>query len=662
MLFRSVGGNIVTGKWIRLSCEKFLSDLKRTDIVLDVKQGQRAINFIERKLRHWEGSWRGKPLLLEDWQKFIVMQVFGWQKNGRRRVRSVYIQIARKNGKAIALDTPIPTPTGFKTMGSLHEGDTIYGGDGHPCRVTYKSEINNNPDSYLVSFSNGDCIKACADHQWQVYTKYDRKKKGDRYSILTTKQLITKVKEGKKRPENAISIKRCNAIDSPDKDLPIDPYLFGVWLGDGVSSNGSIVCGKKETQMISYLTSFGNKARNEKTCMVVTIPDLKVTLRGIGVLDNKHIPEVYFSGSRSQRLELLRGLMDTDGCIGGKYNQAEFCSMKHDLAYGVWRLACSFGYKCRIIEGRATIDGRDCGTKYRVLFNPDIDNNPFTLKRKADKVPTKESRRDTFYKITSIEPIPSEPMQCIQVDSDDNTYLAGHGYIRTHNTSFAAAILLYHLFADKENTPQILVGANNEDQAKICVNSAGRIIQQSPSLNELVDDQTVKLSIYGRNVVGIYHQDRDGAVKAMSKNPETQDGFNPSVGIVDEYHEAKDDALLNVIESGQGARPEPLLFVVTTAGFDKQGPCFKKLRRSGIDMLSGKIEDDSNLAFIFEMDEGDDWTDPAMWVKSNPNLDVSVFSSYLEARLVKAKNEGGTKEVDFKTKNLNMWEIGRAHV
>jgi phage terminase large subunit-like protein len=93
----------------------------------------------------------------------------------------------------------------------------------------------------------------------------------------------------------------------------------------------------------------------------------------------------------------------------------------------------------------------------------------------------------------------------------------------------------------------------------------------------MVDDEAVKLSIYGRNVIGIYHHDRDGSVKAMSKNPETQDGFNPSVGIVDEYHEAKDDALLNVIESGQGARPEPLLFVVTTAGFDKQGPCFKKL-------------------------------------------------------------------------------------
>jgi phage terminase large subunit-like protein len=316
-----LSGKVIAGKWIKLACEKFLSDLKRTDIVLDVKQGQRAINFIERKLRHWEGSWRGKPLLLEDWQKFIVMQVFGWQRNGKRRIRSVYIQIARKNGK----------------------------------------------------------------------------------------------------------------------------------------------------------------------------------------------------------------------------------------------------------------------------------------------------------------------------------------------TSFAAAILLYHLFGDRENTPQVLVGANNEDQAKICVNSAGRIMQQSPDFKELLDEETVKLSIYGRNVIGIYHHDKDGAVKAMSKNPETQDGFNPSLGVVDEYHEAKDDALLNVIESGQGARPEPLLFVVTTAGFDKQGPCYKKLRRSSVDMLSGKITDDAHLAFVYELDEGDLWSDPTNWGKSNPNLGVSVFPDYLKVRLTKAQNEGSTKEVDFKTKNLNLW-------
>jgi phage terminase large subunit-like protein len=222
-------------------------------------------------------------------------------------------------------------------------------------------------------------------------------------------------------------------------------------------------------------------------------------------------------------------------------------------------------------------------------------------------------------------------------------------------TSFAAAILLYHIFADSENTPQILVGANNEDQAKICVNSAGRILQQSPEFHELLDDEDVKLSIYGRNVIGIYYKDRDGSVKAMSKNPDTQDGFNPSLGIIDEYHEAKDDALLNVIESGQGARPQPLLFVVTTAGFLKSGPCFAKLRRMSVDILNGKSKDDSHMAFIFEQDKDDDWKDSKVWKKSNPNLGVSVFEDYLETRLVKALNEGASKEVDFKTKNLNMW-------
>lgn len=316
-----LSGKVITGKWIKLAAKKFLSDLERADIQFDVKQANRAVNFIERKLRHWEGSWRGKQLKLEDWQRFIIQQIFGWHKNGKRRIRSVYIQVSRKNGK----------------------------------------------------------------------------------------------------------------------------------------------------------------------------------------------------------------------------------------------------------------------------------------------------------------------------------------------TTLADGVLLYHLFADRENTPQVLVGANNEDQAKICVNSAGRIIQQSPEFADLVDSEDVKLSIYGRNVVGIYYHARDGAVKAMSKNPETQDGFNPSLGIVDEYHEAKDDALLNVIESGQGARPEPLLFVITTAGFDKTGPCYAKLRKMSVDMLEGKIEDDSHLAFIYELDDGDRWDDPKCWVKCNPNLGVSVFEDYLQARFVKAKNEGGSKEVDFKTKNLNMW-------
>jgi phage terminase large subunit-like protein len=222
-------------------------------------------------------------------------------------------------------------------------------------------------------------------------------------------------------------------------------------------------------------------------------------------------------------------------------------------------------------------------------------------------------------------------------------------------TSFLAAIINYHIFADRENTPQVLVGANNEDQAKICVNSTGRMIEKSPELKELVDDGEIKLFNYKENIVGIEYPERHGVVKAISKNPETKDGFNPSLGGIDEYHEAKDDKLLNVIESGQGARLEPLLIVITTAGFSKEGPCFSKLRDTSVKVLEEQMEDDSQLAFIFEMDDADDWKDESSWFKSNPNLNVSVSLEYLRSRIKKAINEGGTKEVDFKTKNLNMW-------
>jgi phage terminase large subunit-like protein len=144
-------------------------------------------------------------------------------------------------------------------------------------------------------------------------------------------------------------------------------------------------------------------------------------------------------------------------------------------------------------------------------------------------------------------------------------------------------------------------------------------------------------------------------VKAISKNPETEDGFNPSLGGVDEYHEAKDDKLLNVIESGQGSRINPLLIVITTAGFDKDGPCYSKLRESSVQLLNGSIEDDHHLAFIYEQDEKDEPGDESTWKKSNPNLGVSVSIEFLRSRYKKAVNEGGTKMVDFLTKNLNRW-------
>lgn len=240
-------------------------------------------------------------------------------------------------------------------------------------------------------------------------------------------------------------------------------------------------------------------------------------------------------------------------------------------------------------------------------------------------------------------------------------------------TTIAGITANFHLFADDRiNTPKIFVGANNEDQAKICVNITGKIIEQSPSLYEFVDDGTVNLFKYKENIVNIVHKERDGFIKALSKESgdktSTQSGgkhgINPSLAIVDEYALASVDDLLNTMESAQAARQEPLLFVITTSGFNKYGPCYQKLRQTGINILNGSMEDDSFLVLIYEHDktkdadgkEGDDeYKDEAMWEKSNPNIGISVNRDFLRSRIRAATNEGGSKEVDVKTLNFNIW-------
>jgi phage terminase large subunit-like protein len=222
-------------------------------------------------------------------------------------------------------------------------------------------------------------------------------------------------------------------------------------------------------------------------------------------------------------------------------------------------------------------------------------------------------------------------------------------------TSFAAGIALYHLIADSENAPQVFVGANNEDQAKICTNTCGRIIEASPRLRKLLQSGQIKLTSYNNKVHTVTYRSKNGQINAMSRDAGTKDGFNPSLVIIDEYHEAKNDKLLNVGSSGQGAREQPLLLTITTAGFNKQGPCYSQLRKMSTEILDGISNDDSFLPILFEQDADDDWKDITLFPKSNPNMGVSVFPSFLTDRLSEAILQGGTTEVDFKTKNLNTW-------
>jgi phage terminase large subunit-like protein len=134
------------------------------------------------------------------------------------------------------------------------------------------------------------------------------------------------------------------------------------------------------------------------------------------------------------------------------------------------------------------------------------------------------------------------------------------------------------------------------------------------------------------------------------------DAVDISMGIGDECHDWPDASIKNRIESAMGNRLAPTFSTITTAGFNKDGYCFSTLRDTGIKILEGTLEDEEQLILIFELDEADDWKDADMWVKSNPNLPYSLsHKPYLDSEFKKALNEAGATEVNFKTKNLNMW-------
>ena len=143
-------------------------------------------------------------------------------------------------------------------------------------------------------------------------------------------------------------------------------------------------------------------------------------------------------------------------------------------------------------------------------------------------------------------------------------------------------------------------------------------------------------------------------MEPLSRDSDKLDGLNPHFAVIDEFHAHKTDDLYNVLKSATGARRQPMLFTITTAGFDKLGPCFL-MRRTYIDILKGIKEQDNTFVIIFTLDEGDDWKDPKNWGKSNPNIGISLKPEYLNEEFNSAVNRGGSEEVNFKTKNLNVW-------
>lgn len=217
-------------------------------------------------------------------------------------------------------------------------------------------------------------------------------------------------------------------------------------------------------------------------------------------------------------------------------------------------------------------------------------------------------------------------------------------------TSLSAGLAVYHITAEAADGLQCYVGATKEEQARITVNDAGRMVQKSPQLSKMFDVRE-----HQGTIKRVFNKSNFSFIAPLGRDSRTQDGFDPSMGIIDEFHEHQDTRTIDVIESGMVARKQPLLPIITTAGFNKIYPCYSVTRKSGVEVLNQNIRNDRYMYLIYTMDDDDDMENPDLWIKANPNLGVSVIKDQMTGNYETAKAEGGQKWVNFLTKNLNIW-------
>ena len=381
-----------------------------------------------------------------------------------------------QHGKGYPTDFPILTTKGWKKHGDLKIGDYVYNDNGEQVKVIGTQEHYKH-SCLKITFANGEQQVITREHLWKVYFEHD-KKVGNKHhrqfipEIIETRQLMEILPKCRRSPYVLIN----KPLQNDNKELPIDPYVLGLWLGDGISRGREIVVDDKdlpyELNGIADRETYeiikrgknvscirlGNKLPNGRT-------DFVNKLKSLNLYGNKHIPTEYLLASEEQRWELLRGLMDTDGCCDKKGN-CEFANINKELAYNVYTLLHSLGIKARVGEYNATLYGRYISKKYRVLFNPNNTDYIFKIRRKQERLTNKvrKDRQDKFkYFIKSIEEVDDEIVSCISVDG--GMYLSGYELIPTHN-SMTLTEALPSWFMGRNPDLRCIVTAYNADVAE----------------------------------------------------------------------------------------------------------------------------------------------------------------------------------------------------
>jgi phage terminase large subunit-like protein len=216
-------------------------------------------------------------------------------------------------------------------------------------------------------------------------------------------------------------------------------------------------------------------------------------------------------------------------------------------------------------------------------------------------------------------------------------------------SEFAAGIQIYTGYFEGEEGAQVYTAATTRDQADMVFRAVKKMCRYLKKDSKALNG---KIDVMANSVV--FHP-TDSFIKKVSADAGTLDGLNPHNATIDEYHAHKNDQIKGVMQTGMGSRENPLLVIITTAGFDKEAPCFRVERANAVQVLKGQRTQDNLFAVIFTLDEGDNWHDEKVWKKANPNLGSTPTVQYLRDQVKDAMNKGASTRVQVLTKNFNIW-------
>lgn len=383
-------------------------------------------------------------------EPFHVVYYTLLDKFAHGEIKKMIVQMPPQHGKEISDNQIVATTKGLKKHGDLIVGDYVFGRDGTPVKVLWVSEKTRS--EYVVSFSDGAKIECHGNHEWTVYNRFRQKEE-----TIETKHMASSTiynGDGKRgsRYKYHVDSNVCVMFDSRNVDL--DPYVLGAWLGDGDSSCGIIHIGNNDVEIIGNSTYKFKESKGTTTRKFYS-PELNLLLKNNGLIKNKHIPDMYKYNSVEVRKNVIAGLIDTDGYVYHRNGRITISNTNKRIIDDAAFILRSLGQSVVVCESKPRVSSSGIVGKkivYQLCFNPTMTFPTKVKRKKITKLSINKKRA-----IVSIER--KEGLgygNCIQVEG--GIYLVGDTFIPTHNSEGSSRKL-----------PAFMLGLNPD--TKICIGS-----------------------------------------------------------------------------------------------------------------------------------------------------------------------------------------------